>query len=208
MRLSSETKIFAGIILVALLIVVIAVAFYSRPAKPVSKESLVTENSYTRGNKDAKVYLVEFSDFQCPACGTFKPIIDAVVEKNKDKLLFVYRHFPLAQHEFAKLAAEVSEAAGEQGKFWEMYDYLFTNQAEFSKEFFESSGEKIGLDLKKFEESVKTEKFKDIIARDVTAGQNLGVDSTPTFYLNGRKLNLFTAKDLETEVDKEIAKNN
>lgn len=207
MRLSSETKIFIGIILATVIIVAVAVFAYSRPQKPILRESLVAQHNYTKGNKDAPVILVEFSDFQCPACGSYKPLVDSVVEKNKDKLLFVYRHFPLSQHEFARFAAEVSEAAGEQGKFWEMYDYLFANQAQFSQELLLESGTKLGLDTKKFEESVKAGKFKEVVEKDLSAGQILGVNSTPTFYLNGRKLNLFTPKDLETEIAKEIAQN-
>lgn len=206
MQLTGETKLFSGLILATVLIIVIGVVAYSRPEPVLKKEELITSLSHIRGNKDAKNYLVEFSDYQCPACGAFKPIVDQIVEKYKDKLLFAYRNFPLAQHEFAEKAAEVAEAAGEQGKYWEMHDYLFANQANFSDEVYQAGAKKIGLDMDKFNEALKSSKFKSLIQDDISFGVTHGVNSTPTFFLNGRKLTLFNPSDLETEVAKVIGK--
>lgn len=206
MQLTGETKLFIGLILATVLIIVVGVVAYSRPEPVLKREELITSTSHTRGNPDAKTYLVEFSDYQCPACGTFKPIVDSVVEKYKDKLLFAYRNFPLAQHEFAEKAAEVAEAAGEQGKYFEMHDYLFANQANFSDEVYQTGAQKIGLDMDKFNSSLKSGKFKSLIQDDVSYGVAHGVNSTPTFFLNGKKLTLFNQSDLETEVGKAIGK--
>lgn len=206
MQLTGETKFFIGLIIATVLIIVIGVAVYSRPEPVLKREELITPVSHTLGNRDAKTYLVEFSDYQCPACGSFKPVVDQVVEKYKDKLLFAYRNFPLSQHEFAQKAAEVAESAGEQGKYWEMHDYLFANQANFSDEIFQEGAKKIGLDMDKFNESLKSGKFKPLIQDDVSYGTAHGVNSTPTFFLNGRKLSLFNQSDLETAVAKEIEK--
>ena len=158
------------------------------------------------GRADAPVTIVEFSDYQCPACGAFKPIVEQIVEKYKDKILFAYRNFPLAQHEFAEKAAEVAEAAGEQGKYFEMHDYLFANQANFSDEVYQAGAKKIGLDMDKFNEALKSGKFKSLIQDDISFGVSHGVNSTPTFFLNGKKLTLFNQSDLETEVAKVIGK--
>ncbi len=204
MQLTGETKLFLGLILATVLIVVIGVVAYSRPEPVLKKEEMITSTSHTRGNKDAKNYLVEFSDYQCPACGAFKPLVDQIVEKYKDKLLFAYRNFPLAQHEFAESAAEVAEAAGEQGKYWQMHDYLFANQANLSDEIYQTGAQKIGLDMDKFNEALKSGKFKSLIQDDISYGVAHGVNSTPTFFLNGRKLSLFNQSDLETEVAKAI----
>lgn len=204
MQLTGETKFFIGLIIATFLIIGIGVVVYSRPEPVLKREELITSTSHTRGNKDAKTYLVEFSDYQCPACGTFKPIVDSVVEKYKDKLLFAYRNFPLSQHEFAEKAAEVAEAAGEQGKYREMHDYLFANQANFSERIFQEGAKKIGLDMDKFNEALKSGKFKPLIQDDISYGTTHGVNSTPTFFLNGRKLSLFNQSDLETEVAKAI----
>ena len=204
MQLTGETKFFIGLIIATFLIIGIGVAVYSRPEPVLKREELITFASHTRGNIEAQNYLVEFSDYQCPACGTFKPLVDQIVEKYKDKLLFAYRNFPLAQHEFAEKAAETAEAAGEQGKYWEMHDYLFANQANFSDEVFQEGAKKIGLDMDKFNESLKSGKFKSIIQDDLSYGTTHGVNSTPTFFLNGKKLSLFNQSDLETEVAKAI----
>ncbi len=206
MQLTGETKLFIGLILATILIIVFGVVVYSRPEPVLKKEELITSTSHTRGNKDAKNYLVEFSDYQCPACGAFKPIVEQIVEKYKDKILFAYRNFPLAQHEFAEKAAEVAEAAGEQGKYFEMHDYLFANQANFSDEVYQAGAKKIGLDMDKFNEALKSGKFKSLIQDDISFGVSHGVNSTPTFFLNGKKLTLFNQSDLETEVAKVIGK--
>src|SRR3989344_9671208 len=109
---------------------------FTRPEKPVSvsKETLVPADAHKKGNPDAAVYLVEFSDFQCPACAAFAPTVQEIIEKHKDKLLVSYRHFPLDQHPYAVEAAIAAEAAAQQGKFWGMADLLFTNQTRLSDE--------------------------------------------------------------------------
>ena len=96
--------------------------------------SAINDNENVKGNKNATTTLIEYSDFQCPACGSYYPILKKVAEDMGAQVRFAYRHFPLPQHKNAKLAATVAEAAGKQGKFWEMHDLIFQNQSDWSEE--------------------------------------------------------------------------
>lgn len=207
MKLTGETKLFIGIIISTLIIIGVALTLFSKPESTFTKDELLPATTEVKGNPNAKVYLVEFSDFQCPACKSFKPTVDSIFIKYKDKLVFGYRHFPLSQHLFAQKAAQTAEAAGEQGKFWEMYDYLFTNQSNFSDQFFSEAATNVGLDKSKFDKDIDSEAIKNKITKDISVGQKLGVDSTPTFFLNGKKLTLFSFDDLLKAVDEAVNKN-
>lgn len=206
MNITSETKIFLGIILATVIIIIGAIFFFSKPAPSITRAEMIPQGTTATGSADAKIYLVEFSDFQCPACGSFKPYVDELKTSYKDKLLFAYRHFPLQQHQFARPAAYSAEAAGEQGKFWEMYDFLFTNQEKLSDEKIKEGAQVLGLDLKKYEEAVKSDKIKSKIDKDLSDGQKFGVNGTPTFYLNGQKIELASFSDLKKAVDEALAK--
>lgn len=207
MKLSGESKFFITIALSTVLIVGIGIFFMSRPEKVLERSDLLPDTANIQGTKDAKTYLVEFSDFQCPACGAFYPKVKEIVEKNKDKMVFTYRHFPLDQHKQALPAALAAEAAGEQGKFWEMHDYLFENQDSLSEEFLLAAAEKLGLDRDKYEKAFKEKKYQDKINKDQSDGVKFGVNATPTFFLNGKKLDLFSQNDLEKAVSEAIKNN-
>src|SRR3989338_7412089 len=206
MNLTGESKFFIGIILATVAIIIGGVFFMSKPEKLLEKSELIPAGSQIKGNTEASDYLVEFSDFQCPACGSFHPTVKAMVEENKDKLIFVYRHFPLDQHAQALPAALAAEAAGEQGKFWEMHDYIFENQAALSEEMLLSAAEKLGLDKVKYEEAYKNKKYQEKVSKDLADGQRLGVNATPTFFLNGKKLNSVNVDDLKRSVEEELKK--
>lgn len=203
MKLSSETKIFIGIFLGSVLLVVGAAMLFTREEKPIDKTTLLPKNTYTKGVVDAKVYLVEFSDFQCPACKSYKPYVDKTVEKYGDKIVFGYRHFPLPIHQFSFKAAEVSEVAGALGgsdKFWEAYEYLFQNQEQFSDEFLQNTWKALGLDEKAFVSALSSGKYRSEVDEDMSSGTSLSVNSTPTFFLNGKKLTLSSYNELEIQV--------
>lgn len=204
MRFTSETKIFLGIILATVVIIGAGIAVFSKPKPVFTKEEMIPPQSATQGFKEAKVYLAEFSDFQCPACGAFKPYVDQIKDTYKDKLLFAYRHFPLSQHQFAKAAAYAAEAAGEQGKFWEMYDFLFSNQEKLSDGKIAEGAKFLNLDLNKYDEAIKSDKIKNKIDKDLSDGQKFGVNATPTFFLNGQKLELSSFSDLKKAVDEAL----
>lgn len=150
------------------------------------------------GNTKAKVILIEYGDFQCPGCGSAHPIVKTLSEKYKDEVAFVFRNFPLTQiHPNARAAAAAVEAAGMQGKYWEMHNLVFENQTEWSNasatdrgELFASYAQRAGLDKKSFNAILKDESvlINKKIDFDRALGSKLGVNSTPTFYLNGKKL--------------------
>ena len=127
-----------------------------------------------------------------------------VTEKYKDQLKFVYRHFPLDQHTHASEAANVAEAAGVQGKFWEMHDKLFENQTNLSQDVYIKLAKDLNLDSEKFTKALTENSYKDKIQRDANDGVVIGVSATPTFFLNGKKLNLFAFSDLENEIKKAL----
>lgn len=208
MRISGETKFFIGVITATIVLVVVGVVFLSRPAPSFTREEMIFKDSYIRGSDKADVFLVEFSDFQCPACAAAKPDVDAIVSENKNKLAFVYRHFPLDQHAFAFKAALAAESAGEQGKFWQMYDYLFENQNSLSDKVIMKAADKLELDKTKFEESYSNKKYQDKVNKDLSDGRKFGVDSTPTFFLNGQKVSYVSYQDLKRVVEEAIKKTN
>lgn len=206
MNITSETKIFLGIILSTVVIIIGAVFFFSKPVPSITRAEMIPEGTTATGSASAKVYLVEFSDFQCPACGAFKPYVDEIRNTYKDKLLFAYRHFPLQQHQFARPAAYAAEAAGGQGKFWQMYDFLFTSQEKLSDEKIIEGAKLLGLNMQKYDEAAKSEKIKNKIDKDLSDGQKFGVNATPTFFLDGQKLELASFGDLKKAVDEALAK--
>lgn len=148
---------------------------------------------------NAKVVLVEFGDFQCPACGFAHQYLKPLLEAYGTKVDFVFRHLPLPQHSNAIVAAEAAEAAGEQGKFWEMHDKLYEGQDEWSLlqdpvPVFVNYAKQLNLDLVKFEDVVKNNKFSQKIYRDLDDAVTLKVDSTPSFFLNQQPLDSFPTK--------------
>jgi protein-disulfide isomerase len=211
MRLSNETKVFIGITIGTLLLVFAAIFFLSRPAKQAEalpKSSLILDTTHIKGEASASAYLVEFSDFQCPACKAIQPYVEQILSTYKDSLLFAYRHYPLPQHPYARKAAEAAEAAGAQGKFFEMAERLFAidNQENLSDDFVLSAAKSIdGLDLATFQSDWKSGKFASRVATDETAGNALGINATPTFFLNGRKLEFTNYKAFSDLIAAEIA---
>ncbi len=153
-----------------------------------------TNSDHIKGNKEAELVLIEYSDFQCPACGAYYPILKELSREFGDKIVFVYRHFPLTQiHKNAKLAAIVSEAAGKQDKFWEIHDVIFENQKEWSDsesaiDYFIKYAQRFNLDIEKFKFDINSEELKQKVESDYLSGLELKVNATPTFILNGKKI--------------------
>lgn len=155
---------------------------------------LINEKDQKKGSQNSPIVLVEYSDYQCPACAAYHPLVEELLKTYSDKILFVYRHFPLRQHQYAQLAAQTAEAAGKQGKFWEMHAKLFENQGIWSesskaKETFLDYAKELNLDTEKFLADLDSEAVKDKILSDYQSGVSFGVNGTPSFYLNGRKIN-------------------
>lgn len=203
MKLTGESKFLLTIVVVTIALVGGAIFLFSRPSSPphLRREELIPAGTYTKGNASASAYLVEFSDFQCPACKAFQPVVDELTQKHKDDLLFVYRHFPLDQHTFAIPAAVAAEAAGAQGKFWEMYALLFANQEKFSAELWPELATQLNLDATMFTVAQSDPVVANKIAADRAYGLKIGVTSTPTFFLNGVKLTVTSYDDLRRAVE-------
>jgi len=150
-----------------------------------------TESMHIRGNPDAPVTLEEFGDFQCPPCSSFAGFIEELLKQYDSRLRIVFRNFPLPAHEHAREAALAAEAAGMQGRFWEMHDVLYREQAVWSKapntrELFESYAGTIGLNLDQFRKDMDSEKAKERVDSDHALGDSLGVKFTPTLYINNQ----------------------
>lgn len=158
--------------------------------------------SQIKGNPDSEVKLVEYSDFQCPACAQFYPVVKELLDKYGDQISFEYRHFPLIQnHPFAEPAARAAVAAGIQGKFYEYHDILFERQSQWStalnpNRMFSEYATELGLDVNQFEKQMRSSDIRDKVKNDLQDGFAAGVTGTPSFYLNGEKLQLTTLGDL------------
>ena len=139
-----------------------------------------------KGNSDSSTIIIEFSDFQCPACKASLPIINEIL--NEQNVVFYYRNFPLTIHENSFIAAEAAECANEQGKFWQYHDILFENQNKLDKESLKLYAIQIELNKEQFNSCLDSEKYKYEVERDLNDGKMLDVQGTPTFFINGRKV--------------------
>ena len=148
------------------------------------------------GVKNAKVVLIEYADYQCPGCAEVYPVVKSISETYKDKILVIFRNFPLtSSHPNAKLAAAATEAAGLQNKFWEMHDKIYTGQDDWSNltgesriDYFVNLAKEIGIDTDKFKNDVSSKAVSQKIAFDQALANKAKVDQTPTMFLNGKKL--------------------
>jgi len=148
----------------------------------------VSAQDHAEGPADAPLTLVEYGDYQCPYCGAAYPVVKRLQKTLGKKLRFVFRNFPLTQaHPYALTAAQAAEAAALQGKFWEMHDLLFEEQALLKPEIIHSWGKRIGLDLKQFEDDIKESVVEKRIKEDRQSGIRSGVNGTPTFFINGKR---------------------
>lgn len=205
-----KTKlILPGSILIAALLISGSVVFYSlntgqiganikRANNPVAGEKInvSADNDPFMGNEKAKVTIVEFSDFQCPFCRTFWSGALPQIKKeyiDTGKVKFVYRDYPLSFHPAAQLSAEASECANEQGKYWEMHNKIFGEQAKqgtgtatYGAVELKNWASQIGLDSSRFNQCLDSGKYKTEVENDFADGSAYGVSGTPTIFINGR----------------------
>ncbi len=200
-----------GLVTIGVFITIIIVASKNPRSGPslekISEEKMITDTTATVGPKDAKVVLVEFSDFECPACKAFQPIVNSLIDKYQDRVLFAYKHFPLPQHKEARSSAIASEAAKEQGKFWEYADRLFDEQPNFSREKYIQIAEALSLDKDKFTSDLDRAELATRVDEDLAQATRLNLAQTPTFILNNQLVTITTTEDLERLIQEELTKN-
>jgi protein-disulfide isomerase len=155
----------------------------------------------SRGPPNALVTIVEFSDFECPFCGRYSPVIKEVMDQYPTQIRLVYRHLPLTSlHPNAQKAAEAAICAQDQGKFWEMHDLLFAEQKSLGLDALKEKAKRLGLDARTFEDCLASGKSKETVIRDTEAAEQLGLGGTPASFVNGRYLNGAVPKAMLTSI--------
>jgi protein-disulfide isomerase len=170
------------------------------------------EPAHTAGPANAPVHLEEFGDFECPPCGMFHPILEQMQQEFGKQLRVTFREFPLVPtHQHALAAASAAEAAGIQGKFWEMHDLLYEHQNDWKGQFdvrpiFEGYAKQIGLDVDRYKRDVGGDLVAQRIFQDGKRGHSLGVKGTPTVFMNGREVSFedLPAEKLRLVIQKEL----
>lgn len=163
------------------------------PINPPFEVGVIHPLDHVKGNASSTVILTEYSDFQCPACRTYYPVIREVMAQYGDRIALVYRHFPLASHANAEFAARAAEAAGMQGKFWEMHDLLFEKQAEWSGvsdvvSTFRSYATLLAISPDQFESDFRSGDVKNIVSAQRVHSLRVGLQGTPSFFINGNQI--------------------
>ena len=207
--MSKESKIILLVAAVIVAAVGILIAFVNaNQMDPATiMEKVVRENSRRAGS--GSVQVVEFGDYQCPACAQSNPTVSKLKEEFEGKITFVYRNFPLPGHQNAWPSAEAAEAAGDQGKFWEMHDILYANQSQWSAladptTMFAEYARELNLDIDRFTKSVTNKANKERISNDQSDGYAVGVSGTPTFFINGKRQSSFDYDSLKKAIEAEL----
>jgi protein-disulfide isomerase len=172
----------------------------SEPTQPI--QNISVDDDPARGETSAPVTIVEFTDFQCPACGAMHPVLEEVLKSYGNKVRFVVRDFPLNQHEWARKAAEAANAANAQGKFFEYIGILFKNQKALDVPSLKKYATEVGLDRARFDAALDRGVYAAEVQKDVEDGEIYGVGSTPSIFINGVQLKILSAEGLRAAIDR------
>ena len=172
----------------------------TEPAQPV--QNISVDDDPSRGDANAPVTIVEFTDFQCPACAAMHPVLEEVLKSYGNKVRFVVRDFPLNQHENARKAAEAANAANAQGKFFEYIGVLFKNQKALDVPSLKKYASELGLDRARFDAALDRGVYSAEVTKDISDGEVYGVGSTPTIFVNGVQLRILNADGLRAAIDR------
>lgn len=175
----------------------------NEPAQPV--QNISVDDDPARGDANAPVTVVEFTDFQCPACAAMHPVLEEVLKSYGNKVRFVVRDFPLNQHENARKAAEAANAANAQGKFFEYISVLFKNQKALDTPSLKKYASDLGLDRARFDAALDRGTYAAEVAKDISDGEMYGVGSTPTIFVNGVQVKVLSADGLKQAIDNATA---
>ena len=199
---------------IALLIWLLSSGTSSQPDASITQAAAelltVAPDDYIKGTAGAPVTLVEYLDFECEACAAFFPLVKQLETDFDGTLQIVIRYFPLPGHRNVMASALAVEAAGQQGKFFEMHDLLYTEQKTWGEkpnptpEVFETYAQQLGLDMEKFKASVNSPETKARVERDIESGKALGNRGTPSFYLNGKKIAPESYEEFKAAIQTEV----
>ena len=185
--------------------------FFPLPQTPLAQDGtrlgLNSQQLTEQFFSDAPVTIVEFSDFQCPYCAGQQPILKKIKRAYGDQVNILYKHLPLPIHPFAQRAAEASECARDQGKFWEYHDRLFDSQDAISEAFFSQFAQQIGLSTSQFNQCLASGAKKNVVQKDLAEAQSLMISGTPTFFINGQRfVGVQSYEELQQMIDQALAK--
>lgn len=177
-------------------------------ARPVTLTASVSPSDHIRGSASAKVTVIEYGDFQCPACGQAHHAIKILLKRFGDEVRFVFRHFPLREeHPHAELAAEAAEAAGAQHGFWPMHDLLFENQLHLKEKNLRQYAEKLELDLGRYDQEMRDHIYLQRVQESIESGTRSGISSSPAFFVNGVLTDVsFGLEHLEQAIEAELGR--
>jgi protein-disulfide isomerase len=209
-------SIWAGVVGVIVLVIAGLVMLVNAPSSPSTQTANVapvSEKDITNGESKAKVTLIEYSDFQCPACAAYHPVVTQLLTEYKGKIFFVYRMFPLTNiHPNAKISAQAAYAAYKQNKFFEISDLLFNNQKDWQAQpdprgIFMDYAKTLKLDAKKFQDDMNSNEAKKYVEDSGNQATSEGINSTPTFIVNGAKIsNPASYEEFKKIIDNELNK--
>jgi protein-disulfide isomerase len=193
------------IILVLAVVLIGGSVWYSDSVSATNNEGVEAE-VMLKGNPEGVVTLVEYSDLQCPACSAFQPYVNEVLAAYGDDIRFEYKHFPLPIHPLAEPAARAAEAAGQQDKFFEYADVLFEKQSAWSTSpnpagLFITYATDLGLDVDMFKRHMNASVLRDKIRADAKEARDRGVTGTPTFFLNGERMQITSYEDFRSQIE-------
>ncbi len=219
-RSSEDTMKWLTLGVVATIIIgLVGFIIFSSQQRKAEREQLantrveLADTGWTRGaTESAEVTLVEFADFQCPGCKANEPLIQQALEEYDGTLKFVYKHFPLTSiHTNAKGAAIAAEAAGKQDKFWEMHDLLFERQSEWSplgvaeaRTQYTTYAQELGLNVQQFTQDLDDPALEEKVTEQQNEGMSLGVMGTPTFFVNGKRVESGSYSFIKNAIDAEL----
>jgi len=152
---------------------------------PAKVDIAVTADDHIRGDKNAPVTLIEYSDFECSFCGRVQPTMEQILDEYEGQVNLVYRHFPLSFHQNAQKSGEASECAADQNKFWEMHDKLFANQSALDVDSLKGYAKELGLNTSTFDSCLDSGKYEQKVKDGITDGSKYGVQGTPATFVNG-----------------------
>jgi protein-disulfide isomerase len=208
-----KSYIWIGIVVIVLVALMVWGVNSGTNINPPFEAGVVHPLDNVEGNAKSKVVIVEYSDFECPACRTYYSVMKQLMVEFKDQVALVYRNFPLTEiHVNAELAARAAQAAGKQGKFWEMHDLLFEKQSEWAsaanpETFFESYAALLGVSADQFKADFRSREIRDFVRAQRASAIKLGLQGTPTFFINGKQIQNPTSVDAFRAIIKDAINN-